>query len=217
MCERGRNPWLSIPASDYEGHMASPSVQQLQYLGSVFEDLIATYRPLDLAVLGCATGNGFDRIPPETHTVIGLDINPEYLELARARHAERLPGLELVCADFAAYTPEPRSLDLIYAGLFLEYVEPAVVFAKSASWLRPHGILAVVVQLPAARAGPITATCYSSLKALEPVLRLVDPREVARLAIAQGFTVAYDRKDTLPTGKELSVGVYALGGPAPVR
>ncbi len=209
----GRNPWLSIPAADYEGHMASHGVQQLQYLGAVFGELIAAHRPRDLAVLGCATGNGFERIPPATRTVIGLDINPDYLAIARARHARRLPGLRLVCADLSAYAPEPRSLDLIFAGLLLEYVDPRVVIAKADVWLRDPGVLAVVLQLPAPGAGPVTATPYESLKALEPVMQLVDAGEVGRLAAARGFTEVDARVDTLPTGKEFHVGVFARGGP----
>jgi SAM-dependent methyltransferase len=216
MNERGRNPWLSIPASDYEGHMGSPPVQQLQYLGALFEDLIATHRPRDLAVLGCATGNGFERIPPETRTVIGLDINAAYLKLARARHGARLPGLRLICADFADYAPEPRALDLVFAGLFLEYVDPAVVIAKAAVWLRPGGILAVVVQMPAASAGPVTATPYASLRSLEPVMRLVSPEEVLELAKRAGFAEISSRQDTLPTGKAFWVGVHVLGPPGGV-
>jgi len=206
------NPWLSIPPADYEGHMASPAVAQLQYLSEVFASLITTHRPRDLAVLGCATGNGFEHIPPETRTMIGLDINPDYLALARARHAQRLPGLQLICADFSAYAPEPRSVDLIFAGLFLEYVDPRAAIAKAANWLRTRGVLAVVLQLPAA-AGSVTVTPYASLKALEPVMQLVDPRDLRTLASEHGFTQVEARRDTLPTGKEFFVGVYALGEP----
>ncbi len=209
MKRRAANPWLSIPAGDYEAHMGSPAVQQLQYLDSVFADLIARYLPCDLAVLGCATGNGFDRIPSDTRTVIGLDINPEYLKIARARHAEHLPGLQLICADFAGYTPEPRSMDLIYAGLFLEYVDAALVTAQAAVWLRPGGILAVVLQLPSFGANPVTETPYASLRRLEQAMKLVDPDEVRRLAARNGFAELCTRVDTLPTGKQFCVQVLA--------
>jgi hypothetical protein len=39
------NPWLSIPAADYEAHMASPEVGQLPFLNAVFMETLTKLRP----------------------------------------------------------------------------------------------------------------------------------------------------------------------------
>ena len=75
-----KNPWLSIPIDDYEGHMGSPAVAQLQPLSELFAGVLASSRPKSLAVFGCAAGNGFEHIDPSiTERVVGVDINPAYL------------------------------------------------------------------------------------------------------------------------------------------
>jgi hypothetical protein len=71
------NPWLSIPAADYEAHMASPEVGQLQFLNAVFKETLARQRPKSLLVPGCATGNGFEHIDfTVTRRIVAVDINP---------------------------------------------------------------------------------------------------------------------------------------------
>ena len=57
-----KNPWLRIPASDYEAHMALPQVSQTQALNKLMASSLAQYTPRSLAVIGCTTGNGFEHI-----------------------------------------------------------------------------------------------------------------------------------------------------------
>jgi len=56
------NPWLGIPAADYEAHMALPEVGQARALAALFASALEEYAPESLAVPGCATGNGFEHI-----------------------------------------------------------------------------------------------------------------------------------------------------------
>ena|GEM_PF-2740959 len=37
------NPWLRIPASDYEGHMSSPNVAQQSFLAQTFKESLDKY------------------------------------------------------------------------------------------------------------------------------------------------------------------------------
>ena len=203
------NPWLTIPAKDYEGHMASPAVGQLQFLCQVFRDLILDLQPQAVAVLGCATGNGFDHIDPRvTRHVLAIDINPEYLQVLSARFRYRLPGLELVCADVAAHALWPQSFDLIHCALVLEYVDPAAVVPRAAAGLRPGGTLAVVLQLASSAASKVSDTPYVSLRRLEPVMRLVEPSTVRRLATSAGLRERDAWTETLDSGKSFFVGLY---------
>jgi SAM-dependent methyltransferase len=211
MKEGRPNPWLSIPAADYEGHMGSPGVGQLQFLSRVFGELLAESDPASLAVLGCATGNGFAHVRPErVRRLVGLDINCEYIEVCRERYAARIPGLELVCADLASFELEPASMDLVHAALFLEYVDPAAVLEKASRWLRPRGLLSVVLQRPSAKSGTVSETGYTSLKILEPVINLVAPEDLAGLAGQYGFLEVRSKNVTLESGKSFFVGVYRL-------
>jgi len=71
------NPWHTIQAEDYEGHMASPDVGQLQVLNKLFKTVLEEQRPVSVAILGCSTGNGFEHIDTAiTRRVVGIDINP---------------------------------------------------------------------------------------------------------------------------------------------
>jgi hypothetical protein len=40
-----KNPWLDIPLSDYEGHMALPEVAQAQLLADVFSAQLEINKP----------------------------------------------------------------------------------------------------------------------------------------------------------------------------
>jgi hypothetical protein len=203
-----RNPWLSLPAADYEGHMANPAVQQLGYLNEVFRETLAETRPTALAVPGCTTGNGFEHIPAETSRIVGIDIHPEYLDTLRRRFAPRLPGLDLVCADVRDPSLVFDSLDLVHCALLLEYVEPGEVVSKLASWLRRGGMFSVVLQLPFGEHAPVTETPYTSVRVLGPCLRLVPPERLDELAAAAGLSAVHRRIDTLPTGKQFFVALY---------
>ena len=57
-----KNPWLDIPLADYEAHMALPSVGQAALLGDLFAATVEAHRPESVALIGCAGGNGFERI-----------------------------------------------------------------------------------------------------------------------------------------------------------
>jgi len=56
------NPWLQIPLSDYEAHMALPHVRQAQLLSSIFGSALDTYTPRSIALLGCDGGNGLEQL-----------------------------------------------------------------------------------------------------------------------------------------------------------
>jgi SAM-dependent methyltransferase len=125
-----RNPWLDTPLQDYESHMSLPAVGQAQMLADRFELLIRRHLPRSIAVIGCAGGNGLDRIEPgQIGRVVALDINPAYIEAVGSRHGGRLANLELYCADVQSESFEFEPVDMIYAALLFEYVDVAA---------RPH-------------------------------------------------------------------------------
>jgi len=202
-----------VPAADYEGHMGSPGVRQLEFLSRVFGELVREFDPESLLLLGCATGNGLERIESgRLRRLVGLDINPEYLEICRERHGKRLPGLELVRADFASFEAGTASFDFVHAALFFEYVDSESAMRKISRWLKPGGILAVVLQLPHGSGGNVSETEFEGVKVLEAAIRLVDPDVLRRLARRFGFSEARFSRERLASGKEFFTGVYRFDG-----
>ena len=55
-------PWREIPLSDYEAHMSLPSVGQARMLADQLALLLERHAPISVAIIGCAGGNGLDRI-----------------------------------------------------------------------------------------------------------------------------------------------------------
>jgi hypothetical protein len=80
------DPWLSIPRADYESHMGADNVQQLGALSELFKRTLDVCLPDSVAILGIAGGNGLEHANPASIArIVGLDINPGYLEDVRRR------------------------------------------------------------------------------------------------------------------------------------
>jgi SAM-dependent methyltransferase len=186
--EDGKNPWLYIPATDYEGHMGPKGVNQLSALDRLFHQAYVYMKPKALAMLGCATGGGLDHIDLSiTRRIVGVDINPEYLEIARQRFDKLGSALELICAPLETLSLTPAGFDLIFAGLIFEYLEPEPLMHKIAAWLAPGGMCAVVLQLPSTATPTVTPSEYDSLQSLTPIMRLVPPLSLERMALGAGL------------------------------
>ncbi len=212
------NPWLRVSAADYEGHMAHPSVDQLDFLAARFADALREFAPRRLALLGCATGNGLEQVDPErVERVLGVDINPEYLEVAEARHRSRL-GERLILrrADLgdpvaATAALAPGDFDLIHAALLFEYLEAARLLPLLADALAASGTLVVLLQLPVADHGAVTATPYTGVRVLEPLLKLRHPAGFAAAAEAAGLQGLSEETLALPTGKRFHLSCWRRG------
>jgi len=203
-----RNPWLAVPLADYEAHMALPQVGQAELLANVLADAVRSHAPRSVAVLGCAGGNGFDRVPPGTR-LVGVDVNPSYVAEARARHGARA-GIELYVGDVTADLPSFAPVELAYAGLLFEYVEPAVALHRLAAKLLPDAVLVAVLQLPSAVQAEVTPSPYTSLAALAPSMRLVPPAALTRVALADAYTLVGADVATASGGKRFAVQTYRL-------
>lgn len=203
------NPWLQIPASDYEGHMASPNVGQLSFLAQTFKESLNNHDCSTIALLGCATGNGLEHVQRgATRRVTAIDINPKYLEVLRQSYEGYVPGLEIVEADLEIYTIKKQTYSLIFAGLVFEYLEPRILLPKIVIGLRPNGVLATVLQLPA-KFERVSKTPYASLKTLEPIMKLISPRQFKFMANDVGLREIEAKTVTLESGKSFYSGTFA--------
>ncbi len=206
MKSKSKNPWLQIPAEDYERHMSASNVAQLQMLNKIFADVVNEYQPKSIAILGCTTGNGFEHLNNKNiERVVGVDINPDYISISKRRFETKLPQLELVCTDLNEFEFSNSSFDLIHAALVFEYVEVELLLAKISRWLRPNGILSVVLQLPNDTLAPVSETPYHSLKLLNTVMKLIEPEVFRKRAIKHKLKEAKNYKIILQSGKSFFV------------
>lgn len=204
-----KNPWLEIPAADYEAHMSSPNVDQFAFLGMKFKDVLGRHDCSAVALLGCATGNGLEYIDRyATGKVTAIDINPEYLGIVRQRFEKSLSGLEIMEADLETCELEKRAYSLIFAGLIFEYLDPRKLLTGISGWLRKKGVMVAVLQLPSQNAKKVTNTSFVSLKKLESVMHLVSPQAFRAMARYAGLQ-ELEAETVIPvTGKPFYVGTY---------
>lgn len=203
------DPWLKLPLAEYEAHMSLPEVAQAALLGNVFAELLKAYAPCSVAVLGCAGGNGLERISPElTKRVVGVDLNAAYVGACRARFEDRIPGLELhvndIEKDGLAFAP----VELVYAALIFEYVDVGIAMQRIRPMLLAGGTLATVVQLPSSNAAAVTPSPFERVQAFSPVMRLVSAEELQALAAAQGLEQTGSRLVLSRVGKEFRVQTF---------
>ena len=205
------NPWLTIPLEDYEGHMDMPGVGQAKMLANEFGELLETYVPTSVAVIGCAGGNGFEEaIKAGVARLVGLDINPTYIVNANARFAGRELGLELYCADIERYMREVRPVHMVYAALVFEYVDIVKTLKNLRSICLSDGILAALLQLPKEGTASVSPSPFIALKALSPIMRLVPPDEFRQLGEGLGFVFLSQKLITLESGKQFSLQVFKV-------
>jgi SAM-dependent methyltransferase len=206
-----RSAWLDIPLADYEGHMSAPGIRQAEMLATQFAELLEKWSPASAAVIGCAGGNGFDRLRVGvTKRVVGIDINPQYVQELAYRYGARIPGLELYVRDIQEPVERIAPVDLIYAALVFEYVASKPVLRNLKSICRPGGVLATVLQLPADHASPVSDSPFTSLKGLASAMHLVSPAALAADADEVGFELLWSRLLRLSSGKEFAVQAYQL-------
>jgi SAM-dependent methyltransferase len=212
------NPWIQIPADDYEAHMASPDVAQLQALNALMAGVLAEFTPSALAVMGCTTGNGFEHVDTaRTQRVVGVDINPEYLGILEDRFMGKIPGLELIEADFASLSFKIEPVSMVFAALVFEYVDVCDAVHAIDRCLAPGGLFVAALQMPSPESAPVTPTPYVSLELLAPIMSLVSPADFSGLCGNTGLGLVRTQTIPLRKGKALFVGFYRKGAQSTVQ
>ncbi len=206
------NPWLDVPADDYVGHMSSAEVAQYPVLNRLLRDTLESTRPGALLVLGCSTGNGFEHIDPTvTSRVVGVDINPVFLQRLVERFAGSTFPLEVRNSGLADCTFEQDAFDLVHAALLLEYVDWASVLPRLVVSLRARGALSVVLQLPSHTSPAVTPTRFTSLRLLESVFHFVEPEHLISHATTLGLELESRHREPLESGKAFEVLRFRKG------
>ena len=199
-------PWGVVAAPDYERHMGPDGVDQLAPLAVLFQEVVLSTQPDRLLVLGCATGNGLEHVDPAvTRRVVGVDVNLQYLGIARQRFFHLGPRLELYCSDAAAFKGMPGSFDLVHAALLFEYLHPEVLVRRVGEWLAEQGTCSVILQLPGGDGPPPPSR---ALQVIEKARRLVPPEELTRLFAVYGMGLRRQKEVPLKFERRVWMGLF---------
>lgn len=202
------NPWLGVPLEDYERHMNSAEVQQLSVLSELFAEAITLCRPASVAVLGIAGGNGLEHIDTQvTKRVVGLDVNPAYLEAVSRRHSSACQ-LELHCADLAEDVVELEPVALVHVALVFEHAGAGRCLDNALSLVAPNGALSVVLQLPSEIEQGVSTTAVASIQKLRADFSFIDPTWLKETLEERGFQLVRDTRRSLLAGKAFWMGVF---------
>ncbi len=201
------DPWLQIPLEDYEGHMASPGVLQASALGELFAQALTIVQPASVAILGVAGGNGLERIGPGVERVVGVDLNPHFLEVVRERHAH-LPGLELHCLDLARQVIEIDPVQMVHAALIFEHAGIELCLDNALSLLLPDGALSVILQLPSQTTGTVGPSRFVSMDRLKDHFVFVEPLHLCSLLALRRYRLAHEVSRAVAAGKAFWMGIF---------
>ena len=118
-----KNLWEEIELSDYENHMRSDSVMQLQTLNAMMKRQLNRYPVKTVMVLGVAGGNGLEHIDTQkVQKVYGVDINHKYLEKCAERYKSLNGIFESICMDLTDKNNALPHADMMIADLLIEYI-----------------------------------------------------------------------------------------------
>jgi SAM-dependent methyltransferase len=199
------NPWLTIPIEDYESHMALPEIGQAQMLAEELKRAILQTSATSVALVGCSGGNGLAALPATVRRIVAIDINPAYVETLRGRYQRHGTGLEVFVADIQEGAPPCALVDLVYAGLILEYVDLPPSMAALRGLCAPDGTMAAVIQLPSDSGRFVSPSPFASLRSLQGFARTRSRREVEEHARAAGFRATQARTIVSAGGKSFDV------------
>jgi SAM-dependent methyltransferase len=201
------NPWLRIPAQEYEGHMAG--IGQSAALRDIFLGVYTDTNPRRLLVLGCTTGKDLELVDPNvTEKSVGVDLNRGYLEIACQRLERLGRTVELVHSDVLDAQLPASEFDLIHAALLVEYVDPFSLFRRIAEWLAMDGICSTVTQNPVEGVASVSKTAYESILVLDGRMSLCSPNQVNSFAVQAGLQRMSNCDVELPLGKSFSVSTF---------
>lgn len=160
------------------------------------------YQPSAFALLGCSTGNGLEYVNPAiTKHVFAIDINPRYLEITREKFKDKIKNLKTLQLDIEKEGLPFSNVDLIIAGLILEYVKPEPALKKMVETLNENGILTLIIQKNK-RTSFVSKTRYHSLESLSEISREVDEKEID--ALLRALDMELLKREEIPLTKNKS-------------
>ena len=114
----------------------------------IFDDLfeLAGIEPGGATVLeiGCGTGQATLPLARRGCRVVCVEMGANLARVAR-RKLEQFPNATIVNARFEDWEPNGTPFDVVFAANAWHWLDPSVRYAKTASILRPGGVLAFII------------------------------------------------------------------------
>jgi hypothetical protein len=196
------NPWLDISLKDYEEHMASADVFQLQCLNRIVKEQLRYRKPF-VAVLGAAGGNGLEHIlPAGVETVYALDINEKYLMACRERYAFLKQRLQTIRCDLSVADMALPFSNILICNLIVEYLGLDAFAELLKRNMHNLEIVSVVLQKDRGRSFVSESSSAVRLKALDALHSVIDETELGAKLAKAGFVKLLRKTYPLPNGKE---------------
>ncbi len=151
--------------------------------------------------MGCSTRNGLEHINPLiTQNVFAIDFNQEYLKIVEQRFSRKINGLKILKTDLNIDELQISNIDLIFAGLILEYIEIENVLPKIAITLSNNGTLAIVIQKSQINYF-VTKTHYKSLEKLSATSKEIEESDIQDILITSNIELKYKEEIILTKDK----------------
>ena len=94
--------------------------------------------------IGCGNGILTRHLRTRVARVIGIDIDPPMIELAKKETCSSLDGIEFVFGDILTYPFELESFDVIASVATLHHIDTVAALQRIRSLLRPGGTLVII-------------------------------------------------------------------------
>ncbi len=199
------HPWEEVELCAYEGHMSLAGIEQLQTLNALMKQRLSRYQPRSVMIWGVAGGNGLEHIDPQTtDRVVGVDVNQDYLDACKQRHAHLGEQFTAVRADLSKPCPELGTAELLSADLFIEYIG-IVAFVARVKECAPK-TLCCVIQKNVSAAFVSTSPYMQALSGIGALHRDIEEAELVSALAEIGYTVVRREEIPLKNGK-MFVGV----------
>lgn len=201
-CFQLKNPWEEIGLSDYENHMQSDEVMQLQALNEMMKDQLNRFPVKTIMVLGIAGGNGLEHINHYAiDTVFGIDVNQEYLDECRKRYSSLEESLQLIPIDLMnGYRMLPKA-DLVIANLLIEYIGYEC-FQHILRQVTPEYV-SCCIQINTGVGFVSDSPYIRAFDRLKHIHHQIEERSLAGIVQDIGYRVIDNVEMALPNGKKL--------------
>lgn len=196
------NPWNNIRLSDYENHMRSDSVMQLQALNRIMKKQLASFPVCSAMILGVAGGNGLEHVNTEKYTsVYGVDVNSEYLREVKKRYSYLGGTLKCLCLDLTGEISELPSADLVIANLLIEYIGYEC-FKRVIEQVRPWYV-SCAIQVDTSTEFVSDSPYIHCFDGLNSVHFQMEADSLHKSMLEIGYKRVFSEETPLPNGKKL--------------
>lgn len=197
-----KNPWEELELTNYENHMSSESVMQLQSMNTIMKEQFYEYSTKTIMILGIAGGNGLEHIDPQViEKVIGIDINRDYLDICVERYPQLDGILNIFCTDLTKDEFVFPHADLVIANLLIEYIG-YTCFQKIMKEVKAEYV-SCVIQINENNSFVSDSPYLHFFKHLDSVHNQISETSLIKTMESIGYDRILNAETLLPNGKKL--------------